>query len=148
MSDGLTVLALVGVVLALIYRVAVVIAHNRQKISLATIPVKELLVVAHIHWAIAAGLTLFTLPYIQPEPPSLRILAIAINIGLTLYTIIQANTSQNPEAEPSKWSEWWIYVGAIELVTTSIQARWMWTQLETVDPFRVLLVSLLALMIF
>ncbi|AFY37330.1 hypothetical protein Lepto7376_0956 [[Leptolyngbya] sp. PCC 7376] len=147
-GDGLTVLALVGILLALIYRVTHAIANRGERTVLASIPLKEFLIIAHLHWAIAAAFKLFTLPYILPTPPTFRILAIATNIGLALYAIIQANTSQNPDAEESKWAEWWIYVGAIELITTSIQARWMWTQLETVDPFRVLLVSLLALMIF
>lgn len=145
-GNALTVFAFIGIVLALIYRSLVWFQTSRGQEKFATIPLKEILIAGHLHWAIAAGFKLLTLPYLLPEPPSFRILAIAINIFLAFYAFIQANNQTQDTT--SKWSDWWIYVGALELVTTGIQARWMWTQLETIDPFRVLLVSLLALMIF
>ncbi|MGB2926782.1 MAG: hypothetical protein WBB82_15895, partial [Limnothrix sp.] len=146
LGNALTVLAFVGIILALIYRSLYWLQTRRGHEQFASIPIKEILIAGHLHWAIAATFKLFTLPYFLPEPPSFRIMAIAVNICLALYAFIQA---QNHSHEPdSKWSDWWIYVGAIELVTTGMQARWMWNQLETIDPFRVLLVSLLALMIF
>jgi len=145
-GNALTVFAFVGIILALIYRSVVWFQTSRNQEKFATIPLKEILIAGHLHWAIAAGFKLLTLPYLLPEPPSFRIMAIAVNICLAFYAFIQAN-NQTQDAT-SKWSDWWIYVGALELVTTGIQARWMWTQLETIDPFRVLLVSLLALMIF
>lgn len=145
-SDGLTVLALVGVAIALIYRSLHWFCTTKGRTTLATIPLKEILIAAHIHWAIAAGLKLLTLPYFSLTPPTFKVMAIAVNICLAIYAFIQAHNQGQDKT--SKWSDWWIYVGAIELVTTGIQARWLWTELETVDPFRVLLVSLLALMIF
>ncbi|NJN73440.1 MAG: hypothetical protein HC799_11855 [Limnothrix sp. RL_2_0] len=145
-GDALTVFAFVGIILALIYRSLVWFQTSRSQEKFLSIPLKEILIAGHIHWAIAAGFKLLTLPYLLPEPPSFKILAIAVNICLAFYAFIQANNqTQNTT---SKWSDWWIYVGALELVTTGIQARWMWTQIETIDPFRVLLVSLFALIIF
>lgn len=146
LGNALTVLAFVGIVLALIYRSLYWLQASRGQEKFISIPLKEILIAGHLHWAIAAGFKLLTLPYLLPEPPSFRIMAIAVNICLAFYAFIQAN--HQTQDETSKWSDWWIYVGALELVTSGIQARWMWTQLETIDPFRVLLVSLLALMIF
>jgi hypothetical protein len=145
-SDGFTILAFVAIGLALIYRSLYWLRSAKGYEQIASIPLKEILIAAHIHWAIAAIFKLCTLPYFQTEPPNLKVMAIAINICLAIYAFIQANNQT--QKTTSKWSEWWIYVGAIELIVTSIQARWMWQQLETIDPFRVLLVSLLALMIF
>ncbi|MEB3224800.1 MAG: hypothetical protein VKJ86_03245 [Synechococcus sp.] len=145
-GDALTVFALISITIALIYRTLHWCCSTQRKAAISAIPIREFLIAAHGHWFLAAAFKLFTLPSFLPEPPSLKILAIAVSIGLITYALIQA---RNPVLEKaSQWSDWWIYVGAIELASTGIQARWMWTQLENLDAFRVLLVSVLALIIF
>ncbi|MGB2925142.1 MAG: hypothetical protein WBB82_07560, partial [Limnothrix sp.] len=97
LGNALTVLAFVGIILALIYRSLYWLRSSKSLDTIATIPIREILIVAHIHWAIAATFKLFTLPYFLPEPPSFRIMAIAVNICLALYAFIQA---QNHSHEP------------------------------------------------
>ncbi|BAW96047.1 hypothetical protein NIES970_09680 [[Synechococcus] sp. NIES-970] len=145
LGDALILLAVVGIILALFYRSFYWLLSHQQKTEIYGIPLQEILTAAHLHWLIAASFKLLTLPYFLSTPPNLKILAIAVNLGLALYAFIQAQNSTN---RASQSSDWWIYLGAIELTTTGIQARWMWTEIQSLDSVRVLLVSILALFIF
>jgi hypothetical protein len=148
-ADGLTVLTVVTAVIALIYRIFVWQWRKRGKDSYFSLSLNTILICAHTHWAIASLLKIFSAAIAletAPKIPALSYISIGISIILGLYAIVQGRDSQNEENQPH--TDWWVYVGIVEIIATLVYARFLWVQLSIIDPWRILLISIVALIIY
>jgi hypothetical protein len=148
-ADGLTVLTVVTAVIALIYRIFVWQWRKRGKDSYFSLSLNTILICAHTHWAIASLLKIFSAAIALetvPKIPTLSYVSISISIILGLYAIVQGRDSQNEENQ--SYTDWWVYVGIVEIIATLVYARFLWVQLSIIDPWRILLISIVALIIY
>ncbi len=144
-ADGLTILALVTAIIALSYRIFAWFLSSQNKTNFFNLTVKEITITAHIHWALASILKLLTAGVAISTNPKLTFISIAISFILAFYALIQA---RNPELNKSARNDWWVYVGMVEIIGTIIYARLIWTQLGLLDPIRVILACVVALIIY
>lgn len=145
-ADGLTILTLVTVAIALLYRLFILIWHLRGKKYFLNFNLQELIVIAHFHWGLASILQLITIALALETSPKLSYLSLMINFFLGAYAVIQAR-EENP-AQLSSQSDWWVYVGLVEIVATCIYARLIFKNLQFLDPFQIIIVVLVALFIY
>jgi hypothetical protein len=148
-ADGLTILTVVTAVIALIYRIFVWQWRKRGRDSYFSLSLNTILICAHTHWAIASLLKIFSAAIAletAPKVPTLSYISIGISIILGLYAIVQGRDSH--EAENQTHADWWVYVGIVEIIATLVYARFLWVQLSIIDPWRILLISSVALIIY
>jgi hypothetical protein len=146
LADGLTILTLVTVAIALFYRIFIFIWNLRGKDHFLNFSLNELTVIAHFHWGLASILQLTTIAFALETSPQLTYLSLIINFFLGAYAVIQAR-SDNPHNQ-SHQQDWWVYVGLVEIVATFIYARLIFTNLIFLDPYQVVIVVFVALFIY
>ncbi|MFW6296109.1 MAG: hypothetical protein ACOC04_02840 [Halothece sp.] len=145
-ADGLTILAIVASAIALTYRLFAWFWQLKGKRYFLNFRVTEIITFAHIHWAIASILKLATFNLALETAPRLTPISLTLGFFLGVYAVIQGRNSQPREGETA--SDWWIYIGLIEILGTTIYARLIFTQLSVLDPWRILLACLIALLIY
>ncbi|ABB58461.1 hypothetical protein [Synechococcus elongatus] len=140
--DGLLLLSLLGIAIAIVYR-SLVAWRSRSAPSFYAIPLPNWRLAAHLHWGLASFIQLLTLPVFLFSQPVGSTLNLAVCLLLASYAWLQARFS--PERSPSHWSQLWVYVGCLEAIGSAVQLRLLWPELAVLDPIRVLLIALLSL---
>ena len=141
-SDAFTILAIVTAAIALIYRLFVWWWRSQERNTFLNLSLREIIITAHIHWAIASILDLAAATLAVDGTPQLSLAAIGVSLILAAYALIQGRDRYYPQT-----NDWWVYVGIVETIATTIYARLIWTQLSFLDPWRVILACLVALFI-
>ncbi|NJQ96897.1 MAG: hypothetical protein HC784_02755 [Hydrococcus sp. CSU_1_8] len=144
-ADGLTILAFVAAAIALIYRLFATLLQSRDRNNFLNLSLTEIKITAHSHWALGSILKILAAGLATENPPQLRSLGIAISLLLAIYALIQG---RDPQTRNRTASDWWVYVGLVEIVATTVYARLIWQQLSILDPFRVIIVCIVALFIY
>lgn len=144
-DDSLTILAIVSAAIALAYRFLVWFNYQQGKQQIFNLNLDEIKTTAHLHWALGSILKIIGVGMALETTPRLTPLGITVSVFLGLYALIQARQSQS---EHNRYNDWWVYVGLVELVGTSIYARLIWTELALLDPWRVLAACVVALGIY
>jgi hypothetical protein len=145
-ADGLTVLAIVAAVIALTYRLFASFLQWRQIASFLNLTLAEIKIAAHSHWALGSILKISAAGMAIENTPRLRLISIAISVILALYAIIQGRDRQT--GRDRTFSDWWVYVGLVEITATVVYARRIWEQLSILDPFQVIITCFVALAIY
>lgn len=143
-ADGLTILAIVAASIAITYRVFVWYWETKGNETFLNLTLEQIKVIAHIHWAIGSLLKLASIAISLDSLPQLKFVSIAVNLMLAAYALIQGRDTETR----NNTAEWWVYVGLVEIAGTAIYARLIWTQLSAIDPWRAILASIVALIIF
>ena len=144
-DDGITILAIVSAAIALVYRLLVWFNHQQGRQQIFNLNLDEIKTTAHLHWALGSILKIIGVGMALETTPRLTPLGITVSAFLGLYALIQARQSQS---DHNRYNDWWVYVGLVELVGTSIYARLIWTELALLDPWRVLAACFVALGIY
>jgi hypothetical protein len=139
-ADGLTILGLVAATIALIYRLLVWFWQKKRQNNIFNLTAENILSIAHIHWAIGSFLTILALVISVDSKPQLGHITIFVSLILVGYAIDRGKNN-NPR------SDWWIYTAAIHIIIASISARSIWQQLSILDPYKGIIVCLVALII-
>jgi hypothetical protein len=152
-ADGLTILAVVAAAIALTYRLFASFLQSRNNNNFLNLNLTEIEVTAHIHWALGSVFKILAAGLATENPPQLRSLSIAISLMLAVYALIQGRdpkTRSDPSADLGNRtsSDWWVYVGLVEIFATAVYARLIWEQLSILDPFRIIIVCIFALLIY
>ncbi|MGK7914847.1 MAG: hypothetical protein AB4038_04780, partial [Prochloraceae cyanobacterium] len=145
-ADGLTILAVVAAAIALAYSFFVSWWRSRGRDTFLNLSIAEIKITAHIHWAISSILKVITAAIALESTPQLTPISIAVSLILAAYALIQGRDADT-EAKGTA-SDWWVYAGIVEIFATTLYARLIWTELSILDPWRVILVSLVALFIY
>ncbi len=137
LADALTILAVVGGIIALTYRFLAYLG-----VTLPNLTVEEIKITAHIHWAWASTLKLLTATIPLESNPELTLVSITVSFLLAIYALVQGRDQENHSGD------WWVYVGIVEIIATVIYARLIWEQLSILDPWQVMITSLVAIVIY
>lgn len=147
-ADALTILALVAAAIAFIYRVTAWRQGQRQEL-LFNFPLAKIILIAHIHWAIASILKIIAAAMaIEFTTPRLTPLSIAVSFFLGIYALIQGRDSVITEDEATTANDWWVYVGLVEIAATLVYSRLIIDKLSLFDPWRVIFTIAIALIIY
>ncbi len=141
-ADGITILAMVAAAIALFYRLFVWFWRSRQQNSIFELSLQEITIVAHIHWVLGSILKIIAGGIAVESDSRLFPLSIAVSFVLAAYALIQGRNTTN------KASSWWVYVGIVEIIATTVYARLVLEQMSVIDPWRVIIVCLVALFIY
>ena len=162
-GDGGTILAIIAASIALVYRLLAWFCYLKGKEKFLNLNLKEIRTVAHLHWALGSVLNLISIAAAVETTPKLTLPGIIVSGFLGLYALIQARNpelihAQNQEQENNSVSsqlqanthksDWWIYVGLVELLGTTLYIRLIWTEFALLDPWRVVLACGLALLMY
>jgi len=118
-ADGWTILAWVGLAIALVDRSLAALWRQQGIVPLVALRPSELRAAAHLHWAIAALCLLFGRFQTGPEPLQLAWAALLGWGLLALYALGQARS-------PRLAAEAWVYLGLASAAGGAIYARWVW----------------------
>ena len=143
LGDRLIILAVVATVIALTYRLAGVWQGSDRFLNLSR---SDIHTAAHLHWAVGSILMLIAASIVIGSSSSLTPLGIAFSLILAAYALIQGR-DVTISASLEHFKDWWVYGGLAEIAATAIYARLIWTPLSLLDPWRVMLVCGVALMI-
>lgn len=141
LADGFTILAIVAAAIALIYRIFALLFSKRGNLALFNLSLEEIVIIAHIHWAIGSILKIIAAGMAIESTARLTPVSVTVSLILGAYAIVQARDKNTK-------SDWWVYVGLVEIAATTVYARLIWTQLSILDPWRAMLVCLVALTIY
>ncbi len=166
-ADGITILALVAAAIAFTYRIGA--WWYRDQTTIAYLSLSQFILIAHIHWAISSILKILAASIaIESTAPRLTLISIATSFCLGGYALIQGRDSRSnqelnqhtPPTPPSSLtissiksenhilSDWWVYVGLVEIAATLVYSRLIITKLSLFDPWRVILTCIVALAIY
>lgn len=138
-ADTLTILAALAAVIAVIYRCLAWFWFSRHEKALLQLSENEIVLTAHIHWTIAAGLLIGAIAGSLNANPQLTPLAITLELILAIYAWIEGR-GERPGI--------WIYLGFICLAALGIHARAVWTNLKIIAPWVGGISSAIALLIY
>ena len=177
-ADALTILALVAAAIAFVYRLtawwqgqnSVVAHHERVEVDgemgrwgdgenavitrqrqqlLFNFNLSKIILVAHIHWAIASILKIIAAGIaIEFTTPRLTLLSIAVSFFLGIYALIQGRDTTITADESTTTNDWWVYVGLAEIAATIVYTRLIIDKLSLFDPWRVIFTIAIALIIY
>lgn len=137
-ADAFTIYGLVTAILALGYRLSIWWWEKRGNRQWLSLPIAQATSVAYIHWLGASGWNIVAALVPQLPIPQFTFLHLGISIFLGLYAIVQGR-------KRDRGSEWWVYVGLVEILGAGIYARSIFTNLGIFDEFLVIATCLLAL---
>lgn len=149
LADGLTMLALVSAAIAFTYRLLVWWRYrgDRDNISpqiLGNLSLSEIILTAHLHWAIASILKIIAATIaIETQTSRLNWLSIAVSCLLAVYAISQGRNWGDRVGK-----DWWVYFGLVEFIATIVYSRLIITKLSVFDPWRVIFTCAIALIIY
>ncbi|MDJ0725896.1 MAG: hypothetical protein QNJ38_12360 [Prochloraceae cyanobacterium] len=141
-ADAITILAMVAAAIALFYRLFVWFWRSRDRNTIFQFTLNEITIVAHLHWVLASILKILAGGIAVESDSRLFPLSIAVSFVLAAYALIQGRD------KTKKSSSWWVYVGIVEIIATTIYARLVLEQMSIIDPWRVIIVCLVALFIY
>ncbi len=154
-ADALTIYGLVTAVLALGYRLSIAWWERQGKSTWLDLPLDRAKTIAHIHWLGASGWKIaaahihwlgasgwkIAAALIPLAPlPQLTPIHLATSILLGIYAIVQGR-------DRTQKSEWWVYVGIVEILGTGIYARSIFQSLGFLDEFIILAACILGIAI-
>jgi hypothetical protein len=145
-ADGLTILAIVAAAIALFYRIYASFLQSREITNFLNLSLSEIKIAAHTHWVIGSIFKILAAGVAVENTPRLRVIGIFVSAILATYALIQGRDRET--RSDRTFSDWWVYVGLVELIGTTVYARLIWEQLSILDPFRVILVCIVALFIY
>jgi hypothetical protein len=145
-ADGLTILAIVAAIIALFYRFFASFLHLKDKTNFLKLTSGEIKFFGHLHWAVASIIKIFAGVTALESEARLTTVGIAVSFLLATYAILQAR--DNDETRIKASSDWWVYVGLVEIVATIVYASFVWKQLAILSPLRVVIASLIAFIIY
>ncbi|MEM9539817.1 MAG: hypothetical protein AAGA60_09925 [Cyanobacteria bacterium P01_E01_bin.42] len=121
--DGVTILAMVAVTIALVYRFVTWYLHGCDRKSIATLQRVDLIWAGNIHWAIANFLMVWGLLFGLTHPSKLRLLGTIIWGILPLYSAIQGRGLDKP-----KINDLWAILAVIEVGLFAIHLQLFWSE--------------------
>jgi len=137
-TDLNSVFATVSLALALAYRVLTQILARQERETMLGLSVGELAITAHLHWGTAVILAaIATFPGLATSP-TMTLIAILNSIILATYAVIQGR-------DRAVKSNWWVYVGLVQLVGIAVSTRLIWTELAILDPWIAMMACLVGL---
>jgi len=139
-ADAFTLLASVaagiaGVELGLFYW-----ARSRFQETILGLPLQTLQTSAHLHWAGGSLLEIIAIALAMESDPKLTLLGIGISIILATYAVIQGR-------DYSVSSDWWVYVGLVQLIGIAVVTRLLWTELAVLDPWSAVIACFMGLIL-
>jgi len=163
--DSFIILAIIAALICCIYRLLVWFLRwqslflqnvSRDRTKLFYIPVTQLEMTAHIHWAISSILMVIAAGMSVGTPANLMgILGLFLCVFLASYALFQGNlpVQQRLFSVPSsrrtqRQALIWIYAGLTEVVAIGIYGRLMWTGLSLFDPWRSIVACLFAIALY
>ena len=145
-ADALTILSLVAAAIAFSYRITVYWYATRAIPTIFNLSLSRFTLIAHFHWAISSILKIIAAGIaIETSNPRLTLISIATSFCLGSYAVIQGRDNS---ADSSKPNDWWVYVGATEIVATLVYSRLIITKLSFFDPWRIVFTCAIALLIY
>ena len=167
-ADGLTILALVAAAIAFVYRLGAWWYRQRQQTAIFALSLPQIILIAHIHWAISSILKVIAASIaIESTTPRLTPISIATSFCLGAYALIQGRDRDLSQQEFDRanselrtrqrralvfpnyeLSDWWVYVGLVEIAATLVYSRLIINKLSFFDPVRVIFTCLIALAIY
>jgi hypothetical protein len=141
--DALTIYGVMTAVLALSYRLGLWWQSRQGRDRWWDLPLADLTKVAHIHWAVASAWNLAAASIPVVSPPRLTLLHLAVGGLLGGYATLQARSARTESAG----SDWWVYVGLVELLGVGVYARSIVTNLGIIDEGLILLACLVGLLL-
>ncbi len=169
LADNLTILAIVTAIFALIYRSFVCFLNKKRKAIFLNLTTQEIKKIAHIHWGISSILNLISIPIVlvnsvllnfalvNSSQTNLTNYRIILTLILAAYALIQgrnylpknsADNNNNLEKNSEKNSDWWIYIGLLEILTIIIYTRLIYPSLSFLDSWWVIIASGIALLFY
>jgi hypothetical protein len=145
-ADGLTILAIVAATIALFYRLFASFLYLRNKTSFLKFTSGEIKFFGHLHWAVASIIKIFAGVIALESESKLTMVSIAVSFLLAAYAILQARDTDETRIKAS--SDWWVYVGLVEIVATIVYASFVWKQFAVLSPLRIVIASLIAFIIY
>lgn len=141
-GNRLIILSLIQVGLAFIYRLVIWQKTIRRFELIRHISLKKLEIIADLNWVIAIPLKIlglivltFSASNLNPHP-----LYLIFSLSISAYALLKARHLITKSQ--------WVYLGFIDIYITAIFARWIWQQLETLDPHFGLITAIIALIIY
>ncbi|MEA5536341.1 hypothetical protein [Crocosphaera sp. XPORK-15E] len=139
--NGLLLIVLVTAIIALVYRVSSWIFRIRGYQFFLNLRLKEISIIAHIHWAIASILKTFVIAlaainFIRTNAtPDLNIINVCIGLTLSFYAFIQGRDKNNMTriSQTFIFKDLWVYIGFIDMTSTFIFIRLIWRELSIFD---------------
>lgn len=145
-ADGLTILSLVAAAIAFSYRLLAWWYRQRGLTTLFNLSLSQVVAIAHLHWAMSSILKLIAAGIaIETNTPRLIAVSIATGFCLGAYAVIQGKDDDSA-AKPN--SDWWVYVGLVEISATLVYSRLIISQLSLFDPWRLVFTCAMALLIY
>lgn len=138
----LTIIALTTGMLAIIYLVAAWFCEIRGDNQYLNLSVKEIKLIANIHWISASLIQLGSVLFIRETSIDLIFFIVVVTLLIASYAFTKGRFLD------SQAVNWWIYVGILEIIATSIYLRLIWQQLRILDPWLVLVIVVIAWIIY
>ncbi|PSF37752.1 hypothetical protein C7H19_09400 [Aphanothece hegewaldii CCALA 016] len=140
--NELILLSLVQVSLAYVYRLIIWTQRNREFVLLRHITLETLEKIADLNWGLAIPfkilgllIAVFLVPHFYPN-----LILFVLTLTVPSYALLKARHSTTKNR--------WIYLGFIDIYLTAIFARWIWQQLEILDPYFALIAAVFAIIIY
>jgi hypothetical protein len=142
LGNRLILLSLMQVGLAFSYRLVIWQRRIRGFEFIRHISLETLEIIADLNWVIAIpfkilGLIVLTFLAFNLNPHPLYLI---FSLAISAYALFKARYSNTKDR--------WFYLGFIDIYLTAIFARWIWQQLETLDPYFGLITAVIALIIY
>jgi len=146
-TDTLTLLAAVAAGLALVQRSLAYWARSRDRILGLRVP--TLRQAAHLHWLGGSVLRIAAIALVTESDPKQVPLGIAVSLILGIYAVIQGREQAQFSSRDHRAirSDWWVYVGLVQLIGVTVYSRQLWEELAVLDPWIAVLACLLGLML-
>ncbi|GFE69204.1 hypothetical protein [Chroococcus sp. FPU101] len=142
LANELISLSLMQVGLACIYRLFIWSSRTRQFEAIRHIPLGILERIAEINWGISMILKILALisaVFLVPQSYPNSIL-FCLTLIVSIYALFKARYTTLKNR--------WVYLGFFDIYLTVIFARWIWQQLEILDPYFGLSSVIIALIIY
>ena len=145
-ADSLTILSLVAAAIAFSYRLLAWWYRQRELTTLFNLSLSQVVAIAHLHWAMSSILKLIAAGIaIETNTPRLIAVSIATGFCLGAYAVIQG---KDDDSAAKQNSDWWVYVGLVEISATLVYSRLIISQLSLFDPWRLVFTCAMALLIY
>lgn len=138
LADGLTLLAAVPAVIALVERSLVAYMRSRAQETCWGVPLPTLKTTAHLHWALGSLLKIAAIAFATASNAPLTPLGVGVSLTLAGYAVLQGR-------DRSAQSDWWIYVGLVQLIGVTVYFRLVWQELAVLDPWTAAIACLVGL---
>jgi hypothetical protein len=136
-ANGLTILSLSTMAIALSYRLIFWWYQRREFTTLFNLSLSQAMLIPHLHWGISSILQIFAgiIILATKTPPSnvLAAISIATSFCLGAYAVFQGR-DVNPVVRTTK-NNWWVYIGLGEIAATLVYSRLVIGKLGLLEPW-------------